>query len=285
MKKIIYFLFATCFAATFFSCGNSTDQQKLVDSLQTALQQRNADYQQLDEFLTVISDGLDSISLQGSDILKSSSESPIPNREQIKEDLTRFQQTLKEQRLRIENLEKQLSYSNEQGRKMKAVIISLKAQIAEKESQVASLKEELNSKDIAIRDLNSRLSTITTRNLEQEQIITTQNNLIGKQDDALNEGHVLIASKKILKDADLLRGGLLSKKKADYTKLEANKRMFQTIDTRIVTEFEIRSKSPTIMTQVPDGTYTLEKVGDKTILKITDPTRFWDASKYLVIQL
>ena len=54
---------------------------------------------------------------------------------------------------------------------------------------------------------------------------------------------------------------------------------------RVVTEFEILSKDPTIRTQVPEGTYTLEKTGEKTILKIIDPVRFWDASKYLVIQL
>jgi chromosome segregation ATPase len=285
MKKIIYFLFVTCIAVTFFACGNKTDQQQLIDSLQTALQQRNADYQQLDEFLTVVSNGLDSISLQESDILKTSEESPIPNREQIKEDLQRFQQTLKDQRERISDLEKRLNYNTIQGRKMKAVIESLKAQLAEKESQVASLQDELNNKNITIKDLNTRLTTISAHSQEQEQIITSQNDLISKQDNALNEGYVLIASKKVLKDADLLRGGLLTKKKADYTKLEANKRMFRTIDTRVVTELEILSKDPTIMTQVPNGTYTMEKSGDKTILKILDPVRFWDASKYLIIQL
>ena len=285
MKKIIYYLFVTCIAVTFFACGNKTDQQQLIDSLQTALQQRNADYQQLDEFLTVVSNGLDSISLQESDILKTSEESPIPNREQIKEDLQRFQQTLKDQRERISDLEKRLNYNTIQGRKMKAVIESLKAQLAEKESQVASLQDELNNKNITIKDLNTRLTTISAHSQEQEQIITSQNDLISKQDNALNEGYVLIASKKVLKDADLLRGGLLTKKKADYTKLEANKRMFRTIDTRVVTELEILSKNPTIMTQVPEGTYTLEKSGDKTILKILDPVRFWDASKYLIIQL
>ena len=285
MKKIVLFVFAACTAITFFSCGNKTDQQPLVDSLQAALEQRNAEYQQLDEFLTVVSSGLDSISLQESDIYKTSEESPVPNREKIKEDLSRFQQTLKDQRNRIAELEKRLNYNTDQGRKMKAVIESLKAQLAEKESQVAALQEEVSNKNLTIQDLNSRLTTITVRSQEQEKIITSQNDLISKQDDALNEGYVLIASKKVLKDAGLLRGGLLTKKKADYAKLEGNKRLFRTIDTRVVTELEILSKDPTIMTQVPEGSYTLEKLGEKTIMKITDPARFWNASKYLIIQL
>ena len=285
MKKIFYFVFATCTAITFFSCGTKSDQQQLVDSLQTALEQRNADYQQLDEFLTVVSAGLDSISAQESDIVKTSEESPIPHREQIKENLSKYQQTLKDQRVRIAELEKRLNYNTDQGRKMKAVIESLKAQLAEKESQIAALQNELDNKNVTIQDLNTRLTNITVHSQAQEKIITSQNDLINKQDNALNEGYVLIASKKVLNDADLLRGGLLSKKKADYTKLEANKRMFRAIDTRVVTEFEILSKNPTIRTQVPEGTYTLEKTGEKTILKITDPVRFWDASKYLVIQL
>ena len=43
-------------------CGNKTDQlQKQVDSLQVALLQSNEDYNQLNQFVTIMSDGLDSI--------------------------------------------------------------------------------------------------------------------------------------------------------------------------------------------------------------------------------
>ena len=66
------------------SCGNQSSSEDAwknqVDSLTAALDQRNADYEQLDQYLTVISVGLDSISRQESEIFNSSKESETPNR-------------------------------------------------------------------------------------------------------------------------------------------------------------------------------------------------------------
>jgi chromosome segregation ATPase len=268
---------------SFFACGNNTANQERIDSLQTALEQRNADYQELDEYLTIISTGLDSIAMQESEIFNPSKESPIPNRDQIKQDLENFQQTLKNQRERIAQLEQKLKSGKGENKKLQAIVVSLKAQLTEKESQIAQLRDELNSKNITIGQMSERIGTMTRQAAVQEEVITSQNKMLQTQDDIINEGFVKIASKAELKQSGLLTGGFLKKSKVDYSQVD--KRAFRSIDTRVVTEFEINSKNPKILTQVPSDSYTLEKNGDKTILRIIDPSRFWSVSKFLIIQI
>jgi len=285
MKKSLSLILVAFVALSFFSCGNKTGSDARVDSLQTALDQRNADYQELDEFLTVISSGLDSISRQQSDIFNPSKESLTPSREQIKQDLSRFQQTLKEQRERIAQLEKKLNVSTSEGQKMKAIINSLTAELAQKEAQMAALEDEINDKNLTIMDLGKRLGALTRRNAAQEQVITSQGKMLETQDEQLNEGFVKIATERELKDLGLLEKKFLSKTKLDISNIDKNQ--FKSIDIRNNTEIEISSKSePKVWTQMPADSYTLEKNGKgKWKLSIIDPSRFWSVSKFLIIQV
>ena len=120
-------------------------------------------------------------------------------------------------------------------------------------------------------------------NKRQRDMISSQRDMISAQDDIINQGFVKIASKSELKESGLLTGGFLKKKQVDYSMVEKNK--FFTIDIRKVTEIDINSKHPKILTNVPEDSYLLERNGDKTKLRIIDPERFWSVSKYLIIQI
>ena len=120
MKKLISFVLTAVSIICVCSCGNqsSSDLQAKVDSLQTALSQRDADYRTLDEFVNVISTGLDSIAIQETELFNPSKESPTPSQEQIKKQLSHFKETLQSQRERIAELEKKLGNSEGNGKKL-----------------------------------------------------------------------------------------------------------------------------------------------------------------------
>ena len=281
--KITFFLSALLI----LSCGNQPSSEEVlksqVDSLTAALDQRNADYDELDQYLTVISDGLDSITRQESEIFNTSKESGVPNREEIKQKLSHFKETLKDQRERISTLEDQLRNGGKKMQKLQAIVISLKAQLVEKESQIEDLQQEVESKDFTISILSQRMGRLTKRSAEQQELIEQQGNIMQEQDNAINEAFVKIASKSELKKTGLLSGGnILKKSKVDYASID--KSLFQKIDTRVVTEIVINAKKPKVLTQVPADTYILVKDGNKNILRITDPARFWNVSKFLIIQ-
>lgn len=281
--KITFFLSALLI----LSCGNQPSSEEVlksqVDSLTAALDQRNADYDELDQYLTVISDGLDSITRQESEIFNTSKESGVPNREEIKQKLSHFKETLKDQRERISTLEDQLRNGGKKMQKLQAIVISLKAQLVEKESQIEDLQQEVESKDFTISILSQRMGRLTKRSAEQQELIEQQGKIMQEQDNAINEAFVKIASKSELKKTGLLSGGnILKKSKVDYASID--KSLFQKIDTRVVTEIVINAKKPKVLTQVPADTYILVKDGNKNILRITDPARFWNVSKFLIIQ-
>ena len=207
----------------------------------------------------------------------------MPNREDIQQKLSHFKETLKEQRERISTLEAQLSNGGKKLQKLQAIVISLKAQLVEKESQIEDLQRDVESKDFTISILSQRMGRLTKRSAEQQELIDQQGKIMQEQDNAINEAFVKIASKSELKKAGLLSGGnILKKSKVDYASID--KSLFQKIDTRVVTEIVINAKKPKVLTQVPTDTYILVKDGNKTILRITDPARFWNVSKFLIIQ-
>ena len=264
-------------------CGNKADQlQKQVDSLQLALLQSNEDYNQLNQFVTIMSDGLDSIAAQENSLLVRNPESPAPNREQMKRGLQQLKETIKQQKDRIALLEKNLAEGRGDVKKLKTVIEALKQQIEQKDAQISDLLAQLEKSNLSVEQLTARVSTLTQQTEDQRSMIAQQEEVMQSQDQALNEAFVKIGTKKELKDAGLLSGGFLKKSKVDYTKVDRSQ--FQAIDVRHVTEIPIPSKNPKLLTPVPAGTYTLQTEGKNSTLTITDPARFWSVSNFLIIQ-
>ena len=117
---------------------------------------------------------------------------------------------------------------------------------------------------------------------ELKELYLTYMEIFHVIDEIVNERYLKIASKAELRKEGLLTGGFLKKSKIDFSKID--KQQFRTIDIRYFTELEIDSKNPKILTDVPTDSYTLEKKDNKTILRITDPVRFWGLSNFLIIQ-
>ena len=267
----------------FTSCGNKTEKlQQEVDSLQSALKQRDQDYSNLQNFVSVVSDGLNAINIQENNIFRADPEKPLPNREQMKQSLAQLKETLQQQRDRIEQLEKKVSSGSADAAKLRTIITALKQQIAQKDAQISDLMTQLEQSKLSVAQLTSRVGTLTQKTTEQASQIAQQEEVMQAQDQILNEGYVKMGSKKELKDAGLLSGGFLKKSKVNYSNINLD--LFQKIDIREATSITIPSKSPKILTNVPAGSYTLQKEGQSTILVISDPTAFWSVSNFLIIQ-
>ena len=264
MKKLTFLVLTIVSILCICSCGNQSKSELTakVDSLQAALSQRDEDYHQLNEFVNVISTGLDSIAIQETELFNPSKESPVPSREQIKKQLSHFKETLKTQRQRI--------------------VIAMKAQLEEKESQIAALEEEVSKNNVTINDLRTRIIRVTQENVAQQATIDSQNETIMEQDDQLHEAYLIIGKKAELKDAGVLKGGFLKKSKVDVNALD--KSMFRTIDVRSMAEISINSKKPSVLSQMPADSYTIEQKGKSSVLRITNVERFWSITKYLIVQ-
>ena len=248
------------------------------DSVQTELNQLNS-------FVDVVSASMDSISMSEGIIFKGNGEKAVSSREQIRRNITAFEDILQRQKTRITELEKSLGQQNDaRTAKLRMIIKGLNKQIAEKDTMIAQLKTELNDKNVNIaklqthvRELDQNITGLNQKNQEQEKTITAQT-------DKMNEAYVKVAAKAELKKEGLLtKSTLFTRKKLDITKLGGA--TFTKVDIRNFRSLKINGKRPQVLTQMPPASYRIDKNTDGTCtLTILDPSTFWSISSYLVVR-
>lgn len=294
LKTFAAFAAAFILAMGISSCGNKTSKlQAQLDSLATADSLHQEDVKQMVDFVNVMSIGLDSISAQEG-LIRSQQPTDTKriDKAQLRQQLNTLGQLLQNQRQRIVELEAQVKDNNSAyGQKIKKLIAYYKAELDQKDRQIADLNAQLDAKNTDIAKLNESVSNLTTSNEQmastietQKQTVADQQTVISKQDAELNKGYVFIGTSKELKAKGLIKGGFLKKTKVQVENLSATG--FQEVDIRKYNDVKLNSKSPKVMTQMPASSYTITGNADgTTTLHISDPKAFWSVSNYLVVKL
>ena len=275
-----------------FSCKNEkVDMQHFVAERDSILQDNKSKTQQLDELndvLSTIAIGLDSIAMQENILFNSSGPDGVRlDKHEIAARLNGMADILARQREKIQILQDSLANrKTSQGvEHLHRVVEFLNQLLAEKDQVIKSLRADLNNSKKDITQLRASLSDMKNRATKAEnktQVLTTA---LSKQDDVINECYVRIGTKKQLSAAGLLKGGFLQKKKVNYEDVDKSK--FSAVDIRKCREISLKSSNPKILTPQPSNrSYHFEESGDgHCVLVITNPTLFWSVSNYLIIQL
>lgn len=245
-----------------------------------------------DRMIDIINSTYDSIAYQeGIVFIRRTPESPI-NRDEVKDNLVRFESVLKRQKERINQLERQLEENRHE--EMSAgeenslrLLAHLREQIETKDKQIAQLRRELEKKNVDLSRLQSRFdtqrSTIETQNAtinELNKRTKKQGEALARQDVMLNNGYVMIGTKD-----DLKRKGIITKKNRLITGISLDRAKFAKVDIRTWTEINFTAKRPRILTNMPTSSYELTTTGNGNFtLKVKSPSEFWRISNYLVIQ-
>ncbi len=264
------------------SCGNGAKQKALEaqnDSLSMALANSNAElesimgaFNEVQEGFRLINEAENRVDLNG-DISERKAD-------KIKEDILFISETLKSNREKIAELEKQLSNSKFASSELKKTLESLTQELKAKQQQIETLQAELASKNIRIAELDDAVAGLN-RNVSD---LTAENEAksatIAGQDKALNTAWFVFGTKSELKEQKILKKGEVLKND------EFNKDYFTKIDIRTDKTIKLYAKRAELLTDHPAGSYELVK-DDKgqLTLRILDPGKFWSISRYLVIQV
>ena len=145
--------------------------------------------------------------------------------------------------------------------------------------ELKELNKKLNSVNAEIKVLQIDNENLSNQNMVQAGII----------DYAITEIHTayfMVDDSKSLQACGLIdkTGGLLGIGKTFKLNENMDNTLFTKIDFTLIKSIPINSKSIKIITTHPIDSYTLNKTG-KLInsIEITDPTKFWSVSKYLVV--
>lgn len=280
-KKFLLVSFAV---ALLSACGNSSDNSVSLKLKNDSIIEENVN---LNAFIDKVAWSMDSL-LKGEDLLlKMPPEgTPLTAKQQIEANLKGFEEIVNRQRNRIAEMEQELKDNKSAHAQSMAKIVNvMKLQLAEKDKEIAMLKEELDSKDFSIERLEKIVASLNKDVADLNEKNQAQQEALVSQSDKMNEAYVIIGSKKELKAAGVLsNSGLFSKAKLKSADFNASK--FKKVDIRKYKTVKISGKNAKVLTPSPSGSYTINDNGDGTsTLSITDPMAFWGVSHYLVVQV
>lgn len=278
--KGLKFLMAAALVMAFVSCGQNTKSgQTEADSLRSELELKQKEMDELLATINFVQDGFNQIDEAEGRIDLAVSENGVKSdRERIGEQMDFIINRMRENREKIEQLNKMLKDSKNVSAQTKKTVESLTRQLNEKEEALVALQKELEAKNIRIAQLDSLVGGLSTRVAGLEADNESKGKIVDAQDKIINRAWYVFGTKKELRNHKIIDDGeVLQNENFD-------KDYFTEVDIREFTELPLYSKRATLETNHPAGSYELVKdTKGQYVLKITDPVKFWEVSRYLVI--
>jgi hypothetical protein len=286
MKRI---LSALIFPVLLIGC-DSSEKERLeaeVQRLQNESSQKDADIDGFISSLTNIQENLDSIkTLEGIVTAKTLGEGGYKSAEEdILDDMRTIYDRMRKNREQIGALEKQLKSSSIGSEKLQQLITKLKADIAEKDTEIAVLRDKLAKADIYIDELMTGIDQLALEGERKDDVIREKEMVISSKEQKLQTAYWIKGTRKELMDKGIIdrQGAFLgmggARKVADDVPHEDLLR----INIYEATEFPIGSRKAEVVSSHPSDSY--EIIGDKSAdrLVVKDADAFWRNSKVLVV--
>ena len=200
--------------------------------------------------------------------------------EEIDNDIKAIDRLLRENRAKIESLQRsaaQLRKANLRIDGLEKMIADMNRQLAEKKAEVEQLRESLGRMGDEVKSLTEE---VAVRSAEVE-------NLSGEKvelQNQLNTVYYIVGAEKELRDAQIInKQGFIGRTLT--VGRNSNFDSFTMTDSRLLSEVPVGQKKATLVTSHPEGAYELVTDANKVVEKliITDPVRFWESSKILII--
>ena len=200
--------------------------------------------------------------------------------EEIDNDIKAIDRLLRENRAKIESLQRsaaQLRKANLRIDGLEKMIADMNRQLAEKNAEVEQLRESLVRMGDEVKSLTEE---VAVRSAEVE-------NLSGEKvelQNQLNTVYYIVGAEKELRDAQIInKQGFIGRTLT--VGRNSNFDSFTMTDSRLLSEVPVGQKKATLVTSHPEGSYELVTDANKVVEKliITDPVRFWESSKILII--
>lgn len=287
--KRTYLLIASFVLILAGACNNKAEQELLTqkalqDSVEAALAAKNTEVEMLFQQLNEIEENLSVVTSKYADVSKikdKTGEVNVDTRTKITTQIQDINDLLTEQKQRIDNLNAQLRKQKNTNKELTAFIEKLQARIAEQEEEIQLLTTELQKHKIIIDNLNRNLDELNKKNQDKDERIL-------KIEEEKNAAYYIIGERKELLEKGIInrKGGFLGIGKRSVASSDSELKNYSKIDIRRVPEIQLPGTKIKILTSHPTESYRLETDKKKpTRLVITNPSLFWQKSKFLVIEL
>ncbi len=282
MKNYIFIAVSTLIMMT--ACKDPQKDESVVrqrDSLMAVIDERESS---VNDFISSFNDverNLDSVSRRQNIILTNSNKSELKadQKARINDEIKAINTLMEENNKKLKDLNRRLSRTDKKNHQLQKTIETLTNQLNQKYMELAELNDRLNSLNAQVAQLQTTVDTLNTQNAANMQTISDKTN-------ELHTAYYIVGHSKDLEKSKLIdkKGGLLGIGKTAKLSDNLDNSMFTKIDYTQTTMIPVNSKNMKMVTTHPADSYTVDKT-DKMInsITITNPDKFWSASKYLVI--
>ncbi len=292
MKTIKFYVAIATLVLTTASCVENSGKYKSMvaqrDSIQLENQALNSNYNETLATINEIDSGFAQISASESQMklnLKGVEGNRTSKREQIAAQMNSIKEIMEQNKAKIAELQRLSGKNGKENKTLAQTIKRLQNELEEKTALIQSLQDELNQKNIKIDELNTTVNNLNSNVTDLNKANEQQKETIKTQDENLNTVWYCVATTQKLKEAHVISGtGLFQKKKV--MDKEFDTKAFTQSDLRSISSIATNSKKVTILSAHPKNSYNLVTGANKAIsIEITNPSKFWSISKYLVVQI
>lgn len=208
-------------------------------------------------------------------------ETSLDQREEIIRNIEAINELLSENRQNIAGLQEKLKRYQYENAKFKRMVSDLSKQVEVKDSQVVALKENLATMNFEMEALNNKY-------VMTEEQLRLQQEMLEAQQDELNSAYYAVGGAKELKENNVMdqKGGFIGIGKTKAVAENFNRDYFTKVDITKTTSIpmNLENDDAKVISNHPTDSWKWI-IEDKKIksLEITDPVKFWSATKYLVV--
>lgn len=274
--------------AVLFACNTESEKKAaLADSLATAnasiadelkakdslLSTKEAAMTEFVQSFNEIQQNLNEIK-EKEKIISTSSNSELKKSEkdQMISDIQTIYDLLNKNKQKVANLSKKLKASNLKVNELELAVTNLTNQLLEKETEIASLQNQLEKLSVDFSNLSMKYTQEKTASDQKTEKLNTAFYVVGTTKDLKKNG---VVTKE---------GGFIGLGKVAELNTTLDPNYFTRVDITQVKDIPIGGKQVKLVTPHPADSYKMVEGATSTIkLTITDPEKFWSISKFLII--
>lgn len=282
MKKIVIIVAGVIMMT---ACQNQNESatrlQQQVDSLQTIVDDKDAELNDIIETMTEVQTGIRRIAeAEGRVTVADGSQESASSRAIIRDNMDYICEAMQQNRDLVAQLREKLNASRFKADKLKSLVDGLQAQVETQNQRIQELQASLVEKDSTILSQGAHIDSLSQSVFDLQELAQEQAGTMARQEKEINSAWFVYGTKAELKEQGILKDGEVLRDN------DFNKDYFTEIDVRHVKDIKTYSKSARLLTTHPEGSYMLTKDGNGYYeLHISNPSRFWSVSKYLVMQV
>jgi uncharacterized protein YoxC len=280
----------------FTSCSSKEQETKLKSQEASIEQMRSELASKENEFNEVLNlmnevEGQVAAIVKKHELVAATESGKKPSKDKLIKELDMIGTLVDESNKTIAELNGKLKNSSLKTNGFQKRINQLTADLEERSALIIDLKDQIQMKDEQFQVIAGLYDSVQIQSATQVRMISNKEQeieLLSGLNDNLNTVRYAVGSYKDLKDRGLVtkEGGFLGLGRTIDLNESANDEEYIKIDIREFQKLPIEASQVQLISEHPADSYVIiqdENESNIKYLEITDPKRFWQVSKYLVI--